>query len=90
METSTEPATTRDDGGRGRDGRDASTSTASFVDEAFAAIGKSVCAMALVASAFAARDAASAEKFGGSVGAYWAVWDDVDRAIGSGEERDDV
>ena len=22
--------------------------------------------------------------------AYWAVWDDVDRAIGSGEERDDV
>lgn len=69
VETSTEPAMTRDDGGRGRDGRDASTSTASFVDEAFAAIGKSVCAMALVASAFAARDAASAEKFGGSVGA---------------------
>lgn len=69
VQTSTEPATTCDDGGRGRDGRDASTSTASFVDEAFAAIGKSVCAMALVASAFAARDAASAEKFGGSVGA---------------------
>ena len=74
-----------------RDGRDASTSTASFVDEAFAAIGKSVCAVALAASAFAARDAASAEKFGGSVGApTGAVWDDVERAIGSGEERDDV
>lgn len=59
-----------DDGGCGCDGCDVLMLIVLFVDEVFVVIGKLVCVMVFVVSAFAARDAASAEKFGGSVGAF--------------------